>query len=97
MEQLKVSAKSSPKSVAGALAGSVQKHGHVEIKVIGAGALNQAVKALIIARRFTTTFDGDDLICIPSFIDIEMDGDKKTGISLLVKCQHNNGQLINEI
>ena len=69
MDVLKVSAKSSPNSVAGALAGVLREKGTAEIQAIGAGALNQAVKAVAIARGFVAP-SGMDLICIPSFTDI---------------------------
>ena len=88
VEQLKVSAKSNPKSVAGALTGSVQKNGRVEVRIIGAGALNQAVKALAIARKFADQ-NGSNLICMPDFMDIEMDDGRKTGIKLTVEYQKN--------
>lgn len=73
---LKVSAKSNPNSVAGALAGVVREHGSAEIHAIGAGALNQATKAVAIARGFVAQ-QGIDLICIPAFADIVIDGEKK--------------------
>ena len=69
MEILKVSAKSNPNSVAGALAGVLRERGTAEIQAIGAGALNQAVKAVAIARGFVAP-SGVDLICIPAFTDI---------------------------
>src|SRR5690554_7265134 len=69
MEILKVSAKSNPNSVAGALAGVLRERGAAEIQAIGAGALNQAVKAVAIARGFVAP-SGIDLICIPAFTDI---------------------------
>jgi stage V sporulation protein S len=72
MEILKVSAKSSPNSVAGALAGVLRERGGAEIQAIGAGALNQAVKAVAIARGFVAP-SGMDLICVPAFTDILID------------------------
>lgn len=70
---LKVSATSNPGSVAGALAGVIREEGQAEIQAIGAGALNQAVKAIAIARGFVAP-QGVDLIVIPAFIDIEVGG-----------------------
>lgn len=83
-EILKVSSKSNPNSVAGALAGVVRGSGAVEIQVVGAGALNQAVKAVAIARSFVAA-SGIDLACRPTFADIEIDGEGRTAIRLLVE------------
>ena len=66
MDVLKVSAKSVPNAVAGALAGVLRERGRAEIQAIGAGALNQAVKAVAIARGFVAP-SGMDLVCIPAF------------------------------
>jgi len=84
MEILKVSAKSNPNSVAGALAGVLRERGGAEIQAIGAGALNQAVKAVAIARGFVAP-GGVDLICIPAFSDIIIDGEARTAIKLIVE------------
>lgn len=84
MEILKVSAKSNPNSVAGALAGVLRERGGAEIQAIGAGALNQAVKAVAIARGFVAP-SGVDLICIPAFTDIKIDGEERTAIKLIVE------------
>jgi stage V sporulation protein S len=84
MEILKVASKSNPNSVAGALAGVLRESGGAEIQVIGAGALNQAIKAIAIARGFVAP-SGMDLICIPAFTDIEIDGEERTAIKLTVE------------
>ena len=84
MEVLKVSSKSNPNSVAGAMAGVVRQSGAVEVQVVGAGALNQAVKAIAIARGYVAP-SGVDLICVPMFADIEIDGESRTAIRLLVE------------
>ncbi|MGB7605168.1 MAG: stage V sporulation protein S [Lutisporaceae bacterium] len=84
MEILKVSAKSSPNSVAGALAGVIREKGGAEIQTIGAGALNQAIKAVAIARGFVAP-SGIDLICIPAFTDIIIDGEERTAIKLMIQ------------
>ena len=84
VEILKVSSKSNPNSVAGALAGVVRGAGCVEMQVVGAGALNQAVKALAIARSYVAN-TGMDLSCRPTFADIEIDGEERTAIRLLVE------------
>ncbi len=83
METLKVSAKSNPNSVAGALAGAIRERGKAELQAIGAGAINQAVKAIAIARGFVAP-SGVDLVCVPAFVDIEIDGETRTAIKLLV-------------
>ncbi len=84
MEVLKVAAKSSPNSVAGALAGVLREEGGAELQAIGAGAINQAVKAVAIARGFVAP-SGMDLICIPAFTDIEIDGEERTAIKFIVE------------
>lgn len=84
MEVLKVSSKSNPNSVAGALAGVLREKGSAEIQAIGAGALNQAVKAIAIARGFVAP-SGMDLVCVPAFTDIDIEGDQKTAIKLIVE------------
>jgi stage V sporulation protein S len=84
MEVLKVSSKSNPNSVAGAMAGVVRQSGAVEVQVVGAGALNQAVKAIAIARGYVAP-SGVDLICVPTFADIEIDGESRTALRLLVE------------
>ncbi len=83
MDVLKVSAKSSPNSVAGALAGVLREKGGAELQAIGAGAINQAVKAVAIARGFVAP-SGVDLVCIPAFTDILIDGEERTAIKLIV-------------
>lgn len=84
METLRVSAKSKPNTVAGAVAGVIREKGVVEVQTVGAGALNQAIKAIAIARGFLAP-SGIDLVCIPSFSDIEIDGAERTAIRLLVQ------------
>lgn len=84
MELLKVSSNSSPNKVAGALAGVLREEGKAELQAIGAGALNQGVKAVAIARGFVAP-SGIDLICIPAFTDIEIDGEERTAIKLIVE------------
>lgn len=91
MEILKVSSRSNPNSVAGAMAGVVRQSGAVEVQVVGAGALNQAVKAVAIARGYLTP-SNVDLVCIPTFADIEIDGESRTAIRLSVEDRtHKHG------
>lgn len=84
MQTLRVSAKSKPNTVAGAVAGVIRDDGSVEVQTVGAGALNQAVKAIAIARGFLVP-SGIDLVCIPSFSNIEIDGNERTAIKFLVQ------------
>ena len=84
MEILKVGSKSNPNRVAGALANVFREKGKVEIQAIGAGALNQAIKSIAIARGFVAP-SGKDLVCIPAFSDISIDGEERTAIKLIVE------------
>ena len=92
MEVLKVSSKSNPNACAGALAGVLRQDGAVEVQVVGAGALNQAIKAVAIARGFVTP-SGLDLVCIPTFADIEIDGENRTAIRLLLEDRHRRNPM----
>ena len=84
MEVLKVSSKSKPNSVAGALANAFREKQPVEIQAVGAGSLNQAIKAIAIARGYVAP-TGKDLICVPAFSDIVIDGEERTAIKLIVE------------
>lgn len=84
MEVLKVATKSSPNKVAGALAGVLRENGRAELQAVGAGAVNQSVKAIAIARGFVAS-GGVNLISIPAFIDIEIDGEERTAIKFIVE------------
>lgn len=84
MALLKVSSRSNPNAVAGAFAGVVREQGRVEVQVVGAGALNQAIKAVAIARSMLTT-QGLDLVCAPAFAEIEIDGQPRTAMQLVVE------------
>ena len=86
MDILKISTKSNPNSVAGAIAGLIKEKGKAEMQAIGAGALNQAIKAIAIARGFVAP-SGVDLICIPAFQDIMVDGEERTAIKLIVEAR----------
>jgi len=87
MEVLRVSATSRPTAVAGAIAGVVRSGQRAEVQAIGAGAVNQSVKAVAIARIYLAPA-GVDLICIPTFIDVLIDGMERTAIRLLVEPRH---------
>ena len=82
MEILKISARSVPNSVAGAIAGVIREKGAVEVQAVGAGAANQAIKAVAIARGYLAP-SGMDLICIPAFANIQIDGEDRTAIKLI--------------
>lgn len=84
MEVLKVSAQSNPKSVAGALAAVLREKGTAEVQAVGAGAVNQAIKAVAIARGFVAP-NGIDLITIPAFAEITIDGEERTAIRFIVE------------
>ena len=84
MTVLKVSAQSNPKSVAGALASVVREQGTVEMQAIGAGAVNQSMKAIAIARGYLAPA-GIDLIAVPAFIEVEIEGQQKTAIRFRVE------------
>lgn len=84
MEILKVSSKSNPSKVAGAIANVFRQEGIVEIQTIGAGSLNQAIKAVAIARGFVAP-SGKNLVLIPAFSDITIDGKEKTAIKLIIE------------
>lgn len=84
MEALKVSASSNPKSVAGALAAVLREKGSAEVQAVGAGAVNQAVKAIAIARGYVAP-NGIDLVAIPAFAEIAIEGEERTAIRFIVE------------
>jgi stage V sporulation protein S len=84
MEILKVSTTSRPVAVAGAIAGVIRTSGRVEVQAIGAGAVNQAVKAIAVARGYVAP-GGMELCCVPSFVEIHIEGELRTGIRLVVE------------
>lgn len=84
MEILKVSAKSNPSKVAGAIANIYREKKELEIQTIGAGSLNQAIKAVAIARGFLAP-SGEDIVLIPAFNEVIINGENKTALKLLVR------------
>jgi stage V sporulation protein S len=84
VEVLKVSAHSNPKSVAGALTAVLRERGTAEMQAVGAGAVNQAVKAIAITRGFIAP-NGIDLISVPAFVEISIDGEERTAIKFIVE------------
>jgi stage V sporulation protein S len=83
-EILKVSAQSKPSAVAGAIAGVMREKGRAEVQAIGAGAVNQAVKAIAIARGYLAP-SGLDVVCIPSFTDVMINNEERTALRLIVE------------
>lgn len=83
-ELIRVSAKSRSTAVAGAIAGVIRQYEHAEVQAIGAGAVNQAVKALAIARGYLER-DSIDLICTPFFTEVEIDGTERTAVRFHVE------------
>ncbi len=84
IDMLKVASKSDPKKVAGAIANLLPENQTVQLQAIGAGAVNQAIKAIAISRGFVAP-SGINLICIPAFSEVEINGKKRTAIKLIVK------------
>jgi stage V sporulation protein S len=84
MEILKVSAQSQPKAVAGALAAVLRERATAEVQAVGAGAVNQAVKAIAITRGFVAP-NGIDLVVIPAFAEIMIEGEERTAIKFIVE------------
>jgi stage V sporulation protein S len=84
IEIIKVASKSRSTSVAGAIAGVIRETGRAEVQAIGAGAVNQALKAAAIARGYLG-LEGIDVVCIPSFVELDVDGQERTAIRLAVE------------
>ncbi len=84
MDMIKVSANSRTSAVAGAIAGMIREHKRVEVQAIGAGAVNQAVKALVLAIGYLNG-DGIRIVCVPEFADVTIDDKVRTAIKLVVE------------
>ena len=84
MEVIKVAARSRSTAVAGAIAGVIRENGRAEVQAIGAGAVNQALKAAAIAKGYLE-LDGINVVCIPSFVEVEIDGQERTAIKLSIE------------
>lgn len=89
MDIIKVAATSRSTAVAGAIAGVVREQGRVNVQAIGAGAVNQAVKAVAIARSYLE-LDGIDVICIPSFVEVMIGGQERTAVRLSVETRESS-------
>jgi len=84
MDVIKVKAVSRTAAVAGAIAGVIREHKHAEVQAIGAGAVNQSIKALILAKNFLDQ-DGITVVFIPEFVNVEIDGKVRTAIKFIVE------------
>jgi stage V sporulation protein S len=84
MEIIKVSAKSRSTAVAGAIAGVIREVGRAEVQAIGAGAVNQAIKAVAIARGYLA-LEGMDIVCIPAFAEVDIEGQERTALRMVVE------------
>jgi stage V sporulation protein S len=84
MDIIKVSATSRTAAVAGAIAGVIRERKHAEVQAIGAGAVNQAIKAVVLARGYLVN-DGIDIICFPEFVDVDIEGKIRTAIKITVE------------
>ncbi len=84
MDMIKVSANSRTSAVAGAIAGVIREHKHAEVQAIGAGAVNQAIKALALASGYLKN-DGIEVICYPEFVDVQIEDKVRTAIKLTVE------------
>jgi len=87
MDIIKVAAGSRAPAVAGAIAEVIREQGKAEVRAIGAGAVNQAVKAVAIARGYLMP-EGIDIVCIPSFAEVVIDGQERTAVNLEVIANH---------
>ena len=85
MDIIKVSARSRTSAVAGAIAGVFREHGRAEVQAIGAGAVNQSIKALVLAVSYLKERDNIDVACVPEFVDVEIEDKVRTAIKLVVE------------
>ena len=90
MNIIKVASDSRSTAVAGAIAGVMREQDSVDVQAIGAGAVNQAVKAVAIARGYLE-LDGIDIICIPSFVEVSIEGQERTAVRLRVERRSSEG------
>lgn len=84
MTIIKVSSESRTSAVAGAIAGVVRENNRADVQAIGAGAVNQAIKAIAIARGYLQE-DGLDVVCIPEFTSVDIDGKERTALRLVIE------------
>ena len=84
MDMIKVSAHSRSTSVAGAIAGVMREHHYAEVQAIGASAVNQAVKAIAIARGYLA-LDGIQIVCAPEFVEVDIEGQERTAVKFIIQ------------
>jgi len=84
MDVIKVSAHSRSTAVAGAIAGVMRDHRYAEVQAIGASAVNQAIKAVAIAKNYLA-LDGIHIVCIPEFVEIDIEGQERTAVKLIIE------------
>ncbi|MCL4486557.1 MAG: stage V sporulation protein S [Chloroflexi bacterium] len=87
VDTIKVSAKSRSTAVAGAIAGVIREHKHADVQAIGAGAVNQAIKAIAIAHGYLQQ-DGLDIVCVPAFVEVDVSGEERTAVKLAVEVRN---------
>ena len=99
MDIIKVSARSRTSAVAGAIAGVFREHGRAEVQAIGAGAVNQSVKALVLAVSYLKERDGIHVVCTPEFVDVEIEDKVRTAIKLVVELRQpvETGEELDEL
>ncbi len=83
MNIIKVSARSRTAAVAGAIAGVMRENNRAEVQAIGAGAVNQSVKAIVIAKGYLAE-EGVEIVCVPSFVEVIIDGQERTAVRIVV-------------
>ncbi len=86
VDMIKVSAKSRSTAVAGAIAGVIRESQHVEVQAIGAGAVNQAVKAIAIARSYLER-DALDIVTVPTFAEVDINGQERTAVRFIIQAR----------
>ena len=92
LDTIRVSAKSRSTAVAGAIAGVMREQKHADVQAIGAGAVNQAIKAIAIARGYLEQ-DGLEIVCLPAFVEVEVAGEERTAIKYSVEVRHQTTPL----
>ena len=93
MDIIKVKANSRTAAVAGAIAGVMREHKHAEVQAIGAGAVNQSIKAMILARGYLAE-DGMPVYCIPSFVEVDIEGKIRTAVKLSIDIFKENEEAV---
>ncbi len=92
VDTIKVSATSRSTAVAGAIAGVIREHKHADVQAIGAGAVNQALKGIAIARGYLEQ-DGLDIVCMPAFVAVDVSGEERTAVKFSVDVRRQTAPL----